>query len=89
MPTATLTSKGQITIPLEVRERLGLKAGDRIDFQLGPAGEVVLTSKRIPFEQIRGMLRSSGQKPVSLREMDKGIERAVHARWKRAARRVK
>ena len=81
MPTATLTTKGQVTIPLEVRERLGLKAGDRIEFRLGPEGEVVLTSKRIPFEEIFGMLRDPGQKPVSVREMDKGIQRAVRARW--------
>jgi antitoxin PrlF len=89
MPTATLTTKGQVTIPLEVRQRLGLKAGDRIEFQLGPAGDVVLTSKRIPFEEIQGMLRSPGQKTVSVREMDKGIEQAVQARWKRASRRSK
>jgi AbrB family looped-hinge helix DNA binding protein len=89
MLTATLTTKGQITIPLEVRERLGLKAGDQIEFQLGPSGEVVITSKRIPFEEIQGILRSPGQKAVSVREMDKGIERAVHARWKRAARQAK
>ena len=32
MPTATLTTKGQITIPQAVRQRLGLKTGDRVDF---------------------------------------------------------
>jgi AbrB family looped-hinge helix DNA binding protein len=37
MSTATITSKGQITIPADVRERLGLQAGDRIEFvQIGP-----------------------------------------------------
>jgi len=89
MPTATLTSKGQVTIPLEVRNRLRLKAGDRIEFEIGPSGEVVVTSKRIPFEEIQGILRSPGRKAVSVREMDKGIERAVRARWKRAIRRSK
>ena len=89
MPTATLTSKGQVTIPLEVRNRLRLKAGDRIEFEIGPSGEVVVTSKRIPFEEIQGILRSPGRKAVSVREMDKGIERAVRARRKRAIRRSK
>jgi antitoxin PrlF len=89
MPTATVTSKGQVTIPLEVRQRLQLKTGDRVEFQFGAAGEVLLTSRRIPFEEIQGILRSTGGKPVSVREMDKGIERTVMARWKRAARRAK
>jgi antitoxin PrlF len=89
MPTATITSKGQVTIPLEVRERLRLEAGDKIDFHFGPQGEITLTSNRIPFEKIQGMLRSPGQKVAGVREMDKGIERAVRDRWKRAARRVK
>jgi len=89
MPTATVTSKGQVTIPLEVRKRLRLKTGDRIEFQFGAAGEVLLTSRRIPFEEIQGILRSPGRKPVGIREMDKGIERTVEARWKRAMRRGK
>ena len=88
MPTATVTSKGQVTIPIEVRQRLRLKAGDRVDFRFGTEGEVLLTSKRIPFEEIQGMLRRPGQKPISVRAMDRGIERAVRARWKRATRRV-
>jgi AbrB family looped-hinge helix DNA binding protein len=32
MPTATVTSKGQVTIPVEVRERLGIEAGTRVQF---------------------------------------------------------
>ena len=78
-----------MTIPLEVRQRLRLKAGDRIEFQFGSEGEVMLTSKRIPFEEIEGILRTPGQKVVSVREMDKAIGRAVLARWKRVTRRTK
>jgi antitoxin PrlF len=32
MPDATMTSKGQITVPIEVRRRLGLRAGSRVSF---------------------------------------------------------
>ena len=39
MATAAVTSKGQITIPAEVREDLGLKAGDRVSFIKGEKGE--------------------------------------------------
>jgi antitoxin PrlF len=89
MPTAKITSKGQITIPLEVRQRLDVKPGDRIEFQFGPAGDVRLTSKRIPFEQIQGMLRRPKHKVVTIREMDRSIEREFRARWKRSSRPVK
>ena len=87
MPIATLTSKGQVTIPLEVRRRLRLKAGDRIVFRFGAAGEVTLTSKRVPFEEIQGMLRNRRRKAVSIREMDRGIAQAVQRRWTRAVHR--
>ena len=81
MATATLTSKGQVTIPLLLRERLRLKTGDRIDFVFSGEGAVTLRPKRIPFEELQGILRSPKRRAVTVREMDKGIERAVRARW--------
>jgi antitoxin PrlF len=81
MPTATLTTKGQITIPHAVREHLGLKSGDQLDFVFESTGGVTLRTKRVPFEKLRGVLKSSGQKPAGVRQMDEGIERAVRARW--------
>jgi antitoxin PrlF len=42
---ATLTSKGQMTIPKAIRESLGMKAGDRMTFTLMPDGLVVLRVK--------------------------------------------
>ena len=41
MPT-TVTSKGQVTIPKRVRELLGIKPGSAVDFELTPAGDVLL-----------------------------------------------
>ncbi len=41
MAIATVTSKGQITLPLEVRRRLGLKRGDKVEFALGDAATVM------------------------------------------------
>ena len=40
--SSTLTSKGQITLPAELRRRWGLKPGDRVDFTLQDDGRVVL-----------------------------------------------
>ena len=86
MATATLTSKAQITIPLRVREHLRLRTGDQIDFVLGPDGSVTLRPKRIRFERLQGILRNANQKPISVRELDKGIERDVRERWLRKSR---
>ena len=59
---ATLTSKGQITLPAELRHRWGLKAGDRIDFTLEDDERVVMTRK-----VRRSILKSRGElKPLSL-----------------------
>ena len=86
MPTATVTSKGQITIPLPVRNRLGLRAGDRIDFLVESGGRILLQPKRTPFENLRGILKTSGKKLASVREMDRAIERALRMRWERVTR---
>lgn len=55
---ATVTSKGQITIPKDVRKALGLQAGSHIEFELQSGG--VLLRKQIPpaaFQRWRGYLR--------------------------------
>lgn len=88
MATATLTSKGQITIPQPVRRRLGLNTGDRVDFLLEAGGRVVLKSHRTPFEELRGIVKTDRRKPVDLREMDKAIGEAAADRFLRVARRT-
>jgi AbrB family looped-hinge helix DNA binding protein len=45
---ATITSKGQVTIPKAVREHLGLKQGDRISFVIEPSGEVKIKTPKYP-----------------------------------------
>jgi len=53
----TITSKGQTTIPAEVREALGLTAGDKVRYEINDAGEVVLT-KVPPFSSLIGIVKS-------------------------------
>jgi AbrB family looped-hinge helix DNA binding protein len=72
MATAALTSKGQITIPIEVRRKLGLKAGDRIGFIENENGEFVLKPKTGSIMALRGIVKWTG-KPVTIQEMNETI----------------
>ena len=74
MSTATLTSKGQITIPLAVRRKLGLDAGDRIEFvELAP-GEFALKPATEDVRSLKGMIRAP-DRPVSIAAMNAAIKR--------------
>lgn len=73
MPAATLTSKGQITIPVEVRRKLGLRPGDRVDFVIERSHEVVLRPKKAPLTSLLGILRRKGVKAASVEEMQESI----------------
>jgi AbrB family looped-hinge helix DNA binding protein len=75
MPTSTLTSKGQITLPRSVRERLRLVTGDLVDFVIDDDGEIRVRAGRYDARDLRGLLRKQGRKPVSLAEMDQAIAR--------------
>ncbi|MDH6180078.1 antitoxin PrlF [Microbacteriaceae bacterium SG_E_30_P1] len=59
MPTATVTSKGQVTIPVEVRERLGIEAGTRVEFVPRSDGTWEFVAAGESVASIRGMFRST------------------------------
>ncbi len=73
MTTATITSKGQITIPKAVREHLHVAEGDRIDFHFGEDGSVRLIPLARPVHELFGMLHRPGMKPVSVEQMNEDI----------------
>jgi AbrB family looped-hinge helix DNA binding protein len=68
---ATLTSKGQTTIPKEIRDSLGMKPGDRMTFTLMPDGTVVIRVKKKSIMELAGALRKKGRKPVSIAQMSR------------------
>lgn len=61
---ATLTSKGQTTIPKPIRDGLGMKAGDKMRFTLMPDGVVIMRLKNKHFSDVAGMLHKKGRKPI-------------------------
>jgi antitoxin PrlF len=73
MPSATITSKGQTTIPKRVREHLRLEAGDQIEFLIEDDGRVVLRPATVDLLSLAGRLRRSDRKAVSLEAMQKAI----------------
>jgi antitoxin PrlF len=72
MPTATLTSKGQITLPLTVRTALGLTTGQKLDFLPDGDGFRVVVLKA-DVAALRGRFAGRVQAPVSLAAMDNAI----------------
>lgn len=68
---ATLTSKGQTTIPKEIRDGLHMKAGDRMTFTLMPDGTVVLRVKSKSITELAGTLHKKGRKSVSVEQLSR------------------
>jgi len=75
--TTTLTSKGQITLPKAIRDRLALKQGDRFQVALGRNGSMILErGQPLPIEGAFGMLqRLARKRPVSVTEMHAAVRR--------------
>ena len=63
-PSSTISSKGQITVPLEIRLRLGLKEGDRVEFVVDNEQTIIRPARapENPFEKYRGILPAFSSK---------------------------
>jgi len=83
MATATVTSKGQVTIPAAVRKRLRLRAGSKIDFVENKAGETVIRPKTGDIRKLYGIVKYDGP-PLTIEEMDEAIGAAVVEDFKRS-----
>lgn len=73
MPTATMSSEGQTVIPKAIRERLGLRPGDALDFPIQDDGDVVIRPALEDVQRLKGPLRRPGHAPVSVPEMNRVI----------------
>ena len=72
MTTATLTSKGQITIPAQVRQALKVETGDRVEFvEVGP-GRFELIAATQPVTTLKGMFGKAVRR-VSIDDMNQAI----------------
>lgn len=79
MPVATLTTKGQITLPRDVRSALGLAPGDNVDFVAADDGFKLVPLRR-DIRDLKGRLAGRVKRPVSVADMDEAIARSAQER---------
>jgi antitoxin PrlF len=73
MPTTTITSKGQVTVPKRIRDFLKVKAGDRLDFVIDDDGRVLVRPGTVGVDELKGLLHRPGRRPVTLSQMQAAI----------------
>ena len=72
MSEATLTSKGQITIPADIRKSMSIGPKDRLTFTTMPDGTVVMRAKTKSIKELRGMLKPQHVVRISISDMRMG-----------------
>ena len=77
MATATLTSKGQITLPIQVRTQLNLQPGDQLRFEAMPDGTLIGRPAARSAVNLVGLLKRKGQKAISVNSIDRSIASEV------------
>ncbi len=74
MPSAIVTSKGQITIPKPVRDGLGVESGDRVEFVELKKGVYTVVAATRDIRELKGIVPKPA-KPVSVEDMNRAIRR--------------
>ena len=81
---ATVTDKGQVTVPKEIRDQTGIAPGSRLDFEVQGDGTLLVRVLTRGADNLFGLVYRAGIKPRSIEEMDQGIATAVGERNGRA-----
>jgi antitoxin PrlF len=76
MASATITSKGQITLPKPIRDRLRVKPGDRVTFREQADGTVTVEADTVDLRELRGSIRPR-VRGVSVEEMSAAIRQGA------------
>lgn len=83
---STITAKGQTTVPKEIRDRLKLKPGDRIEYVVTDDGQVMMKARNKRMADFAGILGKPPGGPLTIEEMDDAIAAAVTERYERSKR---
>jgi len=76
--TTTITSKGQVTVPAKIREVLGLREGDKLDFRLSSDGALEVEVITGTLRDLKGILPKPRRR-LSLEDMERAISRGGEA----------
>lgn len=80
MSATTLTSKGQLTLPKDVRDRLGLKVGDKFDCEVSGKEEITLRRRSLDIGDLLGILHVP-DKRATIEEMNEVIEESASSHF--------
>lgn len=83
MPSATITSKGQITIPKKIRDELNLKAGDVLSFDVQNGRIISIPSNKRKIDEAFGILYRENQEALTIEEMDEGVAEYFRNKYKK------
>jgi len=80
---AKVTSKGQVTLPKQIRESLSIRTGDRLEFFIEPCNRISVLKKRKPGSSAgcASHLTQPSQKPLSTEQMDESIRSLMRKRY--------
>lgn len=79
---ATVTSKGQVTIPISIRTHARISPGSELEFTIDESGDLKISVLNQEISQLKGIVKSKRRKPASLREMKKAIRDAAGEKMK-------
>ena len=81
---AKVTSKGQVTLPKQLRTKLAIRSGDRLEFEMDKPDKISVGKKRAPGSSAgcgRRFLRRK-KKSVTIEDMDAGIRKVINQKYK-------
>ncbi|SER19753.1 looped-hinge helix DNA binding domain-containing protein, AbrB family [Nitrosomonas sp. Nm51] len=81
MALTTLTSKGRVTIPKQIRESLNLKTGDKIEIVVTEKGEAIIRPVSRKVDDVFCMLHQADRKAVSVKAMNDAVNKHMKVRY--------
>ena len=84
MPSAMVTSKGQVTIPKAIRDAMGVRPGDRVRFTRRDDGTVTVEPETVDVRSLFGRFKRYAERAVTVEEMNEAVSDAAAERYRRA-----